>query len=292
MKLGISGQALGYVMPFADIIRTGKKYGIKDYEIWPCNVGANDDYGLVDLSETKELLEREEVRLYCVTLSAGYSSAAADPQVYRDYLIHAIDAAAFLGAKVVNHYCCNVCPGDVPDFDRMEKYWRAPLEYAAERGIVLALENEAHDCTGTPEKMLQIMEHFRHPHFKTNFDAVNYFHASCEGFPGAYMLLKPYIGYVHIKNACLQDSRWEQPTYNSGAPMSGFHAPNPIQYAPIPRGAVNIPGLLSQLEADGIYHGVCTLEPHTAPKHVEAFYAEESAWLKKLGFFPETFSVC
>ncbi len=33
MKLGISGQALGDVMPFADIVGIGKKYGVTDYEI-------------------------------------------------------------------------------------------------------------------------------------------------------------------------------------------------------------------------------------------------------------------
>ena len=35
MKLGISGQALGEVMSFADIVKLGKKYGVTEYEIWP-----------------------------------------------------------------------------------------------------------------------------------------------------------------------------------------------------------------------------------------------------------------
>lgn len=288
MKLGISGQALGYDMPFARIVQMGKKYGVRDFEIWPCNVGVQHDYALANLDEMKELLNREEVRIACVTQDAGFNSeAAADPQVYAQYLTHAIDAAVMLGAEVVNHYCGQVCPGVNADFGRLEKYWRQPLEYAAEKGVTLVLENEAHDCTSTPKKMLEIMEFFHHPNFKTNFDAVNYFHASCEGFPGAYMVLRAYIGYVHIKNACLLDSRWEQPEYNRGQPMTGLYAPNPIQYTPIPQGAVNIPALLTQLETDGEYQGVCTLEPHTDPKHVEAFYEEESAWLRKLGFFSE-----
>lgn len=286
MKLGISGQALGETMPFADIVKMGKKYGVRDYEIWPCNAGVEHDYALADLEGMKALLEQEQVRIFCVTQGSGFNpAAAADPEIYAMYLIHAIDAAVALGAKVVNHYCGHVCPGENADFERLEKYWREPLAYAEEKGIVLALENEAHDCTSTPEKMLGIMEYFHHPNFKTNFDAVNYFHASCEGFPGAYMRLKPYIGYIHIKNACLQDANWEQPEYNRGQPMSGIYAPAPIQYTPIPHGAVNIPALLSQVEADGEYQGICTLEPHTTPEHVEEFYAEESAWLRKLGFF-------
>ena len=70
--------------------------------------------------------------------------------------------------------------------------------------------------------------------------------------------------------------------------MSGLYAPAPIQYTPIPEGAVNIPALLTSLEQDGEYTGVCTLEPHTTPEHVEEFYAKESAWLRSLGFFPES----
>lgn len=286
MKLGISGQALGDVMPFADIVKLGKKYGVTDYEIWPCNAGVACDYAEGDLEGIRKILRDEEIRIYCVTQGAGFSAeAVADPFVYAQYLIHAIDAAAELGAPVVNHYCGNISSSDEPDFELLERYWRAPLEYAAEKGITLVLENEAHDSTSTPQKMLRILEHFNHPNFRTNFDAVNYFHASCEGFPGAYQVLKPYIGYVHIKNACLYDPKANQPAYNRGMPMSGLYAPAPIQYTTIPEGAVNIPALLTRLEQDGEYTGICTLEPHTTPEHVEEFYAAESSWLRSLGFF-------
>lgn len=286
MKLGISGQALGNVLSFEEIVRMGKKYGVADYEIWPCNAGVEHDYGIGDVAGIKRVLREQGVRLFCVTLGSAFSPEAVEsPEVYQGYLMHAIDAAAELGARVVNHYCGCICPTAEADFELLEKYWRKPLEHAASLGITLVLENEAHDCTATPQKMRRIMEYFDHPNFKTNFDAVNYFHASCEGFPGAYQVLKPYVGYVHIKNACLFDPQAGQPEYNRGAPMAGVHGPAPIQYAPIPDGAVNIPALLSRILEDGEYTGIFTLEPHTTPEHVEEFYEKESAWLKSLGFF-------
>ena len=288
MKLGISGQALGDVMSFGDIVKLGKKYGVTDYEIWPCNTGVACDYAQGDLEGIQKVMRDEDVRIFCVTQGAGFSpEAVADPAVYAEYLIHAVDAAAELGAQVVNHYCGNISSSDLPDFDVLEQYWRGPLEHAEKRGVTLVLENEAHDSTSTPRKMRRILEHFRHPRFRTNFDAVNYFHASCEGFPGAYEVLRPFIGYVHIKNACLYDPEADQPAYNRGMPMSGLYAPAPIQYTTILEGAVNIPALLTRLEQDGEYTGVCTLEPHTTPEHVEEFYARESAWLRSLGFFQE-----
>ena len=53
MKLGISGQALGEVMSFADIVKLGKKYGVTEYEIWPCNAGADWDYREGSLDDVK-----------------------------------------------------------------------------------------------------------------------------------------------------------------------------------------------------------------------------------------------
>ena len=90
------------------------------------------------------------------------------------------------------------------------------------------LENEAHDATRRPELTAAIMEHFQDEAFRTNLDAVNYFHASEEGFPAAYEILKPYIGYVHLKNACLYREGAGQPRENEGAPMSGIYAGRPI----------------------------------------------------------------
>lgn len=54
MKLGISGQALGEVMSFADIVKLGKKYGVTEYEIWPCNAGADWDYREGSLDDVKK----------------------------------------------------------------------------------------------------------------------------------------------------------------------------------------------------------------------------------------------
>lgn len=111
MKLGISGQALGEVMSFADIVKLGKKYGVTEYEIWPCNAGADWDYREGSLDDVKKTARDEGVHICCVTLGAGFSAeAAADPGRYAEYLLHAVDAAAELGAPVVNHYCGAVNP--------------------------------------------------------------------------------------------------------------------------------------------------------------------------------------
>ncbi len=288
MKLGISGQALGDVKNFREIVQIGKKYDIFNYEIWTCNAGVENDYAKADAAELKRIIADEGIQIDCVTLGAAFDQESCrQPDKYVSLLMAALDFAKELDAKIVNHYCYFISMSEIPDFRRMEKFWARPMDYAQQLGIPLALENEAHDSTRTPENMAAIMKHFDHPFFKTNYDAVNYFHASCEGFPASYEILRPYIGYVHLKNACLYRPDAKQPEDHRGAPMSGHYSPAPIQYAPLPDGAVNIPGLLTHLQEDDVYHGTCTLEPHTTPEFVEDFYRRESQWLRQLGFFKD-----
>ena len=284
MRLGISGQALGSIMDFAEIVRIGISFGVREYEIWPVNTpGKGWGYLNRDITSVKKVAERENIRIGCVTIGDAFdSSIKTNCEGYVDALCSAIETAKELGAPVVNHYCYHINM-DGPDFAVMEKYWAKPIALAEKLKITLALENEAHDSTSTPEKMLSILQHFNSPYYKTNFDATNYFHASCEGYPAAYELLRDYIGYVHLKNGCLY--RDGMPRANTGSPMTGYHAPAPIQYTPLPDGAVNIVGLLSRMKEDGSYNGLCTLEPHTKPEFVEAFYGREIAYLRELGFF-------
>lgn len=288
MNLGISGQALGEVIDFEAIVNMAAKYDISHFELWPCNVpGAGFGYGDRDIDVICEIMGRKDIAIDCVTMEAAFCEQAVEnPQYYAGLLTGAIDAAVKVGAKLVNHYCYFINLEEEPNFERMEAFWREPLNYAKEKGITLVLENEAHDATRRPQLMAAIMEHFHDNAFRTNLDAVNYFHASAEGFPAAYEILKPWIGYVHLKNACLYREGAGQPREHQGAPMSGVFSGRPIQYAPIPDGSVNIAGLLNALTEDGVYTGTCTLEPHTVPECAEMFYERESRWLRGLGYFP------
>lgn len=281
MELGISGQALGEVLPFEKIVEMAEKYGIRHFELWPCNVpGSGFGYRDRDILAIRKIAEDRNIVIDCVTLDAAFCEQAVEtPEYYTELLKGTIDAATAVGAKLVNHYCYYINLEETPDFARMEAYWKPALAYAKEKGVTLVLENEAHDATRRPELMRAIMEHFDDTAFLTNFDGTNYFHASAEAFPAGYEILKPYIGYVHLKNACLHREGAGQPKEHVGAPMSGVFAPARIQYAPIPQGSVNIAGLLTAIKEDNSYTGTCTLEPHTQPECVEYFYEIESRWL-------------
>ncbi|MCL2099380.1 MAG: sugar phosphate isomerase/epimerase [Oscillospiraceae bacterium] len=255
MKIGFSGQALGDVMPFGGICDTAKKYNMTTCEIWPNNAeGSGEGYLGRDIKKLKRVAADKGVIIECVTFASGTNDSGA----YVKLFCNAVETAAELGALRINHYCGHISK-DEADFDRMEKFWSEPLKLAEKHGIILALENEAHDATRTPDRMLKIIRHFNSKCFKTNLDATNYYEAHCDGFPDAYETLKDYIGYVHLKNA--------------------RRHPDGFSYVPIPEGAVHIAGILLKIAEDRSYDGLCSLEPHVKPELVEAYYACESKYI-------------
>ena len=261
MKLGFSGQALGYAMAFADLCEMAKRYDMTVCQVWDCNAeGVGAGYIGRDIKKLKSVAADKGVTIECVTLGTAFDpNATADIKTYVKLLNNTIETAAELGAPRINHYCASICYDENADFGRMEKFWGEPLKLAAKYGIILALENEAHDATRTPDRMLKIVKHFGSKYFKTNLDVTNYYHAGCDGFPDAYETLKEHIGYVHLKSA--------------------VRNPNGFKYVPIPDGALNIAGLVSRIIEDNSYGGLCALEPHIDPEHVESYYSRESKFL-------------
>jgi len=286
MIVGISGQALGTTRTLAQILMLFRELDVRWIELWPSNleggVAPRRGYEGKDVAKGKETLEEYGIGVACVTLSAASSEEVAEGgRAYLTALKTAVDVAEVLGAHFVNSYCDRWAPGHDADIGPFVQMLRPAADYAADRDVTLVLENEAHDASGTVEGMLRILEGVGSEAFKANFDPTNYYQASEEPFPYAYRRLKDYIGYVHLKNGCLHD-----PTAHSevgrGGTMPNLEGDQHIHYCPIPEGAVNVEGLLTQLREDK-YTGFCTLEPHVPSQLVEEYYQVEVSYLRRRG---------
>lgn len=295
MELGISGQALGRTKGLEEILQVLRENKVSAIEVWPMNFPVLGDpvkhqverYEGRRIEDAKDLLRKYGIKAACVTMSGGFDERfAGDIQEYAAALRYAVEVAQELGAKIVNHYCYHLSLEENPNIRDLMVYFEPAIRKAEELGITLALENEAHDATRTPDGMLKIIQAVGSKHFQTNFDPCNYYHASQEGFPYAYEVLKDHIAYVHLKNGCIYNPQKGHAAESKGTPMTGRFAPNYIYYPPIPEGAVNVDGLLGRLVNDG-YKGFCTLEPHTTPDHVERYYREEISYLRSRGFFAQ-----
>ncbi len=87
-----------------------------------------------------------------------------------------IDYAALMGAPVIRIFAGQVPAGDSEQaaIDRCAAGINESLEYAAQKGVCLALENHG-GITATPEQMLKIIEQVKDsPWFGVNFDGGNF----------------------------------------------------------------------------------------------------------------------
>lgn len=286
MKLGVSGQILGTKYDLAETLRIIRGYQVDHIEIWPCNIApvgeviSPDSYEGRDVASAAKILKENGMQVSAVSFSGAFNrELTADPDKYSEELCRTVEVAHALGARFVNHYCYYLSMEEL-DFGRLHRCFDRALELAQRLGVDLVLENEAHDQSGTARGMLKILEEFDHPSFKTNFDATNYYHASEEGYPYAYQLLKPHIGYVHLKNGSVFHPELGDSETFRGAAMSGAMSGHDIYYPFIWQGAVNIDGLLERLKQDD-YEGFCVLEPHCPVEHIPMFLLTDLTYIRK-----------
>lgn len=292
MILAIAGYSLGEARSLAEILALFKRYEARWIELWPFNLEGGDRslpgwehrYEGRDVSRAEELLNTYGVGAACVTTAGAFSKElVADPQDYLSTLKGAIDVADALCCKLVNCYCYYFALGREAPIKPFVHVMRPAADYAAEKGITLVLENEAHDATSTVDGMLKILEAVDSPALKTTYDATNYYQASEEGFPDAYNRLKEHIAYVHVKGGCIYNPSIHTEACRGGS-MTGRSGDEDvyIYYPPLPEGAVNMERLLSRLREES-YKGFCTIEPHVPPALVENYYDIEIPYLRQRG---------
>lgn len=281
MKLVINGQQLAATHSLSQILDVLDGHGLKRIELWPQNIPGggtpeeDERYETRDVASAARLLAERGFEVACVTLgywAAPLCFAAGGGQRYTEALMGAVDAARTLNARLVNTY--NV---GIP-----LRLWAdavAPAaDYAARHGIVITLENEAHDDSGLPANMAEVCRLVDSPGLRTLFDPCNYYHAGVEPFPHAYDVIKDHIGYVHLKGGC--HYKPGRADVHKGSTMRESTR-DFIGYVPLPQAAFNVQGVVQALKRDG-YQGFVALEPHVGSTDVLAFYAEEIPFVQAL----------
>lgn len=278
MKMALNGQMLAREHSLAESLDFVRSYGLDAMEIWPQNLEGGDTveeqqrYETKDVAGARKAYSAAGMNCACVTLgfnamqictaSGGTGNATAA-------LAGAVDTAAALGAPVVNCYLAHMAP---PLFIEAMK---PAAEYAGSKGVVIVLENEAHDESGLVLDVKHILEAVDSPSFKTQYDPCNYYHAYEEPYPYAYELLKDYIGYVHLKGGIHYSEEWE--CFRGGL-MRG-RRDSWIGYVALPDAAFNVERILERIKADR-YDGYVTLEPHVPSSALRSIFDIEVPYLK------------
>ena len=283
MHIVFSGTELKDGEPIAPLINAARRHGGEWLELWyPKNLV------LEGVDATLDQLASAGLRVAAVVTGTELGNTG-DPAPHQDLMIKALDLAHRIGCGLVGTYF-----GYRPDQDdnsSIEAYVKnvAPcVERAEALGVTLTLENEF-DCFGRdragsdptrrPEAIVRLMERVRSPRFRLTFDPCNAYFAGLEPFPWFYDAVRPYVGYVHVKD---------------GGRSNGAAHPAWIAFTdhgrryitcPLGEGALNWPGLLRALARDS-YNGFLTLEPHGRTEHRDAAWDHAastlSGWLKDI----------
>lgn len=115
---------------------------------------------------------------------------------------------------------------------------KAMIEYAKEHGVILLHENEKDIYGDTVERCKDLMETLYCDNFKAVFDPANFVQCG-QDTKKAYEELKPYIAYMHIKDAKAADGSVVPSGYGDG----------------------NLEYILTDLLKNG-FDGFLSLEPH------------------------------
>lgn len=229
------------ISPATDIqFEVLNKLGIKYFE--PRGI---DGKNISDLTDDEARLLRRKMDKAGISVSSigspiGKIQITDDFAPHMEKLAQTIRTAKILGSAYIRMFSFYIPDGRYDEYrgevmDRMKKM----TELAGKEGIMLLHENEKGIYGDIPERCKDILETINSPCLRAVFDMANFVQCGAETYPHAFEMLKPYIEYMHIKDAISGSGR----------------------VVPSGMGDGHIREIVSELKKDG-YKGFYSLEPH------------------------------
>ena len=186
---------------FDNQIQAVKALGIDMIELRGVNgksfIELTDD----EVDEVKQKLDANGITLSALGTPIGKMYLDSDFSYHKSLLFRIMDIGDKLGCKVLRMF--SFYPADNMSDDDFRstvfEYVEELLDIAESRGFILCHENEKDIFGYSPERELELLEHFG-GRLKAVLDPGNFsfcFEDASKGYP----LLKDYIHYFHIKDA-------------------------------------------------------------------------------------------
>lgn len=217
------------------------KFGISFFE--PRGIDGKNISTLTEeeMYALKTLMDEYGIKASSIGSPIGKIKVTDEFEPHIEVLKNVVKAAKILGTKYIRVFSFyHEKYTEWTEEERAEVFRRIKImvDYAKKEDVILLHENEKHIYGDTADRCLELMKEFYGPNFKAIFDPAN-FVQSGEDTKRAYEMLKPYIEYMHIKDALKN---------KGGVVPSGL-------------GDGNVEYILKDLFASG-YGGFLSLEPH------------------------------
>jgi sugar phosphate isomerase/epimerase len=208
--------------------------------VWSTNVADMDD---VQLARLRRQLDESGVHVSAIGSPIGKTGIDAPLAPELERLRRVADIAGELGTTLVRVFSFFIPEGHDPDLYRTPVIDRmcALAALAADRGIVLAHENEKDIYGDRPERCADLIASVGSRSLRATFDAANFVQCGVRPHSEAYELIRPYLVYVQVKDALAATG----------------------QVVPAGQGDGQVRETLAELRDSG-FHGYLSLEPHLA----------------------------
>lgn len=241
-KINLSGFADEINPQLDEQIRVLKKLGMHYVEMRGANGKGLVEYPLDEVEKIKEQLDENDIHLSSVGSPIGKIPITDGFEEHFKLFCHTVNIAHVMEVPYIRMFSFFMPEGEDPEKYHDEVFRRVGrmADYAAKHNVILLHENEKEIYGDVADRCRKLMEEFYSDHFKAVFDFANFVQCH-QDTKEAYEMLKPYIEYVHVK-----DAEWE----------SG-------QVVPAGHGDGNVKEILQMLKESG-YEGFLSLEPHLA----------------------------
>jgi sugar phosphate isomerase/epimerase len=208
--------------------------------VWSTNVADLDD---AQLACFRRRIEESGVRVSAIGSPIGKSGIDAPFEPELERLRRIADIADQLGTTLVRVFSFFIPQRQDPQLYRAQVIdrMRALAELAAERGLVLAHENEKKIYGDRPERCADIIASVGSPALRATFDAANFVQCGIRPHSEGYELLRPQLVYVQVKDALMATG----------------------EVVPAGQGDGEVAETLAALRDSG-FQGYLSLEPHLA----------------------------
>lgn len=217
-----------------------REWGLSHIELRAADGVNVSDFSTEKVKEVKNKLAGAGVSVSSIGSPIGKIGVEEDFAPHLEKLKRTLEIQKELGAPYLRMFSFYIPQGRAPEDFREEVLDRVGrmVEEAAAWDSVLLHENEKGIYGDNAPRCKELLDAFYGPHFKAVFDFANFVQVGQQTLP-AYELLKPYVEYVHVK-----DAQW-----GTGAVV------------PAGQGDGHVKDILTDLIGGG-WKGFLSLEPH------------------------------
>ena len=193
---------------FSEQCKVAADLGLRYVEVrsaWGTNILDLDD---AQFATVRETLAEHGLKVSSIGSPIGKISIDDDLPPHLDRMRHAVEVAGTLEAPYIRIFSFFIPDGTDPDSRRDDVLSRmsALAEAAVDSDVILVHENEKEIYGDIPRRCLDIVTSVSSPKLQLAWDPANFVQVGVRPFTEGYAMLRPYVGYMQIKDALLADA--------------------------------------------------------------------------------------